>query len=139
MCWQIVLHTNVSMSLIALTDVFLPADPDQDKHDKQSPPGQRRRYHRGDPLPFQHALAWLSTPAKLQPPPSLCPQRPGRETKQSQIRGQQQERQFKHSPACIVLLYLQLQQSLPSQSLTGGTFPLTQLLFVLLYPAMKTL
>lgn len=43
------------------------------------------------------------------------------------------------SSLCSVLLYLPLQQSLMSQSLAGGLFPLIQLLLLLLYPAVETL
>lgn len=40
---------------------------------------------------------------------------------------------------CFLLTYLPLLQSLTSQSLTGGLFPLTQLLFLPLDPSVKIL
>lgn len=93
----------------------------------------------GAPLPCQHPLVWLSTPAELQSLLSLCPQQPGRKTEQSKMEGQQEKILYKNAPVCFLLLYLPLQQSLIKQSLTGELFPLIQLLFLLHYQTTKTL
>lgn len=120
------------MSLTAVTHLFLPVDKDPHKHGEGSLPGQRGRQHMGTPLPFQHAYMWISSP-------SLSPQQPKKTKTEQLLWGQQDKTKYKHIPTRILLLYLPLQQSLMSQSLTGGLFPLIQLLSLLLYDVMKTL
>lgn len=94
----------------------------------------------GAPVPFYRTLVWFLTLVELQPLPSLYPQEPDK--KNHILRSDQSggdDTLQKALISLLPLLYLPLQQSLMSQSLAGGLFPLIQLLLLLLYPAVETL